>query len=359
MEREGHPELRRFDLRRSVLDPAAIPLPRPATEVVDYLPERGLALLRSGRGSDGPFLWAVGARDARRTLVALNPQLENVIPAPRRLIEYRSSDGDLLKGLVLLPPGHRDGMRHPLAVWVYGGSVVRDTMYGAAAFPNEVQQYNPQILAAHGYAVLFPSVPLDTVGAPSDPYIDIPKGVMPAIDRAVELGLADPARVAVIGYSYGGYSVYCLVTYSHRFAAAVGFAGLSDLVSIYGTFDPRQRYEAGPYGNLAQATLAEGGQLRMGGAPWQDLWHYMRNSPISYVDRVETPLMIIQGDLDYVPIQQGEELFSALNRRGVPVRFVRYWGEGHGVTAVSHIRDMWEQIFAWFGKYLGESGSGG
>jgi dipeptidyl aminopeptidase/acylaminoacyl peptidase len=362
VEQDGRPGLRLFDLRRSMLDSAALTLSRSGAELVAYLPERDLALFRSGRAADGPFLWAGSTtRNSLTALLALNPHLAEVESAPRRLIEYRGADGGILKGLLLLPVGYREGTRYPLVVWVYAGSMVRDSLHGAAAMTNEPSPYNAQLLAARGYAVLFPSMPIGPDGVAGDPYIDLPKGVTPAIDKVIDLGIADPDRVGLLGLSYGGYSTYALVTYTKRFAAAIGFAGMADLVSLYGTFDPRKRYDPGPYANLGAAVLAEGGQIRMGGPPWEDLWRYIRNSPIHYVDRVQTPLMLVHGDMDYIPIQQAEEFFSALHRRGQRVRMVRYWGEGHAITAAPNIRDMWGRIFGWFGEYLGvpEPGSSG
>jgi hypothetical protein len=91
----------------------------------------------------------------------------------------------------------------------------------------------------------------------------------------------------------------------------------------------------------------------MGSAPWRDLGRYLRNSPITYVDRVETPLMIINGDMDFaVPMQQAEEFFSSLYRQAKRARLVRYWGEGHSLSSPANIRDMWGRIYAWFDEFL-------
>jgi dipeptidyl aminopeptidase/acylaminoacyl peptidase len=89
----------------------------------------------------------------------------------------------------------------------------------------------------------------------------------------------------------------------------------------------------------------------MGNPPWKDLGRYIRNSPIFSVDRVQTPLMIMQGDLDYVALQQGEEFFTSLYRQGKRAEFVRYWGEGHVLESPANIRDMWQRIFAWFDQF--------
>src|SRR4029077_3008860 len=86
--------------------------------------------------------------------------------------------------------------------------------------------------------------------------------------------------------------------------------------------------------------------------PWKGVYPYVQNSPINHVGRVETPLLIIQGDLDYIPIQQGEEFFTALYRQNKRARFVRYWGEDHLIDSPANIEDMWSQIYEWFDQFL-------
>jgi len=165
------------------------------------------------------------------------------------------------------------------------------------------------------------------------------------------MGIADPDRLGLMGHSYGGYGTYALITQTQRFRAAVALAGIADLVSLYGQFDARLRYDAYPYEFLLIG-LAEAGQLRMGAPPWQDAERYVRNSPLFAAGDVQTPLLIIQGDMDYVPLQQGEQFFSALYRQGKRARFVRYWGEGHVLQSPANIQDMWQRIFSWFDEFL-------
>jgi len=149
-----------------------------------------------------------------------------------------------------------------------------------------------------------------------------------------------------MGQSTGGFSAYGLITQTDRFKAAVALAGFSDLVSFYGTFDARWRYQStadeDPFRMWDLETRG------MGGPPWKDLQRYVRNSPISYIDRVHTPVLIIHGDLDPVPIEQDEEFFTALYRQNKRAVFVRYWGEDHLLTSPANIRDMWGRIYAWF-----------
>ena len=94
-------------------------------------------------------------------------------------------------------------------------------------------------------------------------------------------------------------------------------------------------------------------QAQLAGPPWADLERFIKNSPLTYVDRIHTPVMIIHGDLDSaVPIQQSEEMYTALSQLGRRVEFVRYWGEGHGNISPANIRDQWEREIKWFDTFL-------
>ena len=211
---------------------------------------------------------------------------------------------------------------------------------------------NSQLLAARGYAVLIPSMPLGPADEPSEPSQALADGVLPAIDALVEAGIADPDRLALMGHSFGGYATYGLITQTQRFRAAVALAGLADLVSLHGQFDARHRYDAYGHEHCAPMFLTESKPLRMDVPPWRDAERYVRNSPLFAADRVQTPLLIIQGDMDYVPLQQGEQFFNALYREGKRARFVRYWGEGHIIQSPANIRDMSQQIYGWFDEFL-------
>ncbi|MFT3791061.1 MAG: prolyl oligopeptidase family serine peptidase [Rudaea sp.] len=240
---------------------------------------------------------------------------------------------------------------YPLLTRVYAGSMAKSDPPSSERI-SYGSPLNMQIPAAKGYAVLMPSMPLGgPEGTTDDPMLRLPDGVLPAIDKVIELGYADPKRLFLMGQSFGGFSTYGLVTQTRRFTAAVALAGPSDLISLYGQFDARLRYSDYPQEDFFHFQVEESGQTRMGSPPWKDLGRWLRNSPIFYVDRVDTPLMIMQGDLDYVAMQQGEEFFNSLYRQGKRARFVRYWGEGHVLDSPANIRDMWQRIFDWFDEF--------
>jgi dipeptidyl aminopeptidase/acylaminoacyl peptidase len=331
-----------------------VPTPSSLSTLKALSPGQQLAVFTEV-GPNGSFVWSGDGHSTRFSqLLAVNEHLAKIADAKRLLIAYRGTDGDSINGLVLLPPNYEPSHRSPLIVWVYAGLVVRDTL---SSFGTTKNEFNPLGLAllpliAHGYAVLIPSIPLPPEGTPSDPYIELPKGVMPAVDKAIELGIADPNRMGVMGISYGGYSTYSLVTYTNRFKAAVALSGLSDLISLYGEFDVRERFTDTPHETLFMPMHSEGGQFSLGAPPWDNLWRYLRNSPLFFIDRVHTPVLIVQGDQDFVSMTQSEEFFTGLYRQGKRARFIRYWGEDHVISSPANVRHMWGEIFTWFDTYL-------
>jgi dipeptidyl aminopeptidase/acylaminoacyl peptidase len=338
--------------------PIALTLGLPGTAtIVDYVPsahqtiaaqmaQRGRSLVIDGsdlgRGQD--------------TLLVFNEHLSRVATGTRTLIRYSATDGDSLTGLLLLPPWYQPGRRCPLVVWVYGGALQTDTL--VAADPTDSDEpINLGLLTAKGYAVLIPSIPLPPDGVASDHFFEMTNGVAPAIDRVVALGIADPDRIAVMGHSYGGYTVYSLIEQTQRFKAAIVYAGPADVLSGYGTFTAEGRYTSDPLKSMLYKAAFEAGQFGFTVPPSRDLWRYLRNNPIAYLDRVQTPLLLIHGDADFVPIQQAEEVYTQLSRLHRPVRFVRYWGEGHIITSPANIRHLWGEILGWLEHYIGCDGA--
>jgi dipeptidyl aminopeptidase/acylaminoacyl peptidase len=339
-----------FDLTsRKVVE---LPKPKVSATIRGYDPRLQTVIIAASDRT-GTYLWLSQAPfEKLTTVVEANIQLRKIAQAEFKKIEYKSSEGKDLKGWVLLPVGYRPEVRYPVITVVYAGTVFGDDPPRLGASINSSSALNYQLLAAHGYAVLFPSMPLEPAGGPSDPYLELTKGVLPAVDKIVEQGIADPKRLGLLGQSYGGYSVYGLIAQTNRFKAAVALAGIGDLISMYGTFDARFRYDQFSHERVMAMAQTETGPMRMGNPPWKDHERYLRNSPLSYVDRIETPLMIVQGDQDFVALQQGEQIFTALYRQKKRAAFARYWGEGHVLQSPPNVRDMWERIFRWFDGFL-------
>jgi dipeptidyl aminopeptidase/acylaminoacyl peptidase len=296
------------------------------------------------------FLTTYG-KNAPRKLLTLNKEMGSVANSKTAIFNYKTDDGRPLKGVVLLPYGYEPGKRYPLVSVVYAGTVDSSRAFDRS-LPYSEASSNPLLLAALGYAVLAPSMPLEPMGAASDPLLDLDKGVAPAIQAVIDMGIADPNRLAVWGWSYGGYSVYGLVIQTQRFRAAIAGAGVTDLISLYGTFDHRYRYSPYGGGSWLGPYILESQQFRMGVPPWTDGSRYLRNSPVAHADQVQTPLLMIQGTNDVFGAGQTEEFFAALNRLGKPVELVRYVGESHSIESPPNILDFWYRTYAWLDRFL-------
>jgi dipeptidyl aminopeptidase/acylaminoacyl peptidase len=328
-------------------------LRKPATnaKVAGFSPNSQATVYYSNDRS-GLRLWLAQQSGTHASAIyEANSFLQDVTPGIPQKIAYRSLDGQELNGWVLLPSGYHRGDKCPLVVWVYPGRMA-GTEPGRNMDITFPWATNLQLLAARGYAVLEPSIPINPLGSADDPLMKLTSGVLPAVDKLIDMGIADPKRIFAMGHSNGGYAIYGLISQTNRFKAAVAMAGYSDLVSGYGQFGNLIRYIDHADEELTrtqQPTIET--VLNLGSPPWKDMGRYLRNSPIFYVDRVKTPVLIIHGDMDGVPIEQAEEIFMALYRQGKRAEFVRYWGEGHVVDSPPNIRDMWARIFAWFEEF--------
>lgn len=341
--------------------PVRLPAGAPGAELEAFSPETrtGVVLeadstgtrLAAVRPDDG---WAEGP-----TLFRANRWIERIRAGETRQFTYTGREGRELTGWLLLPVGHREGDRPPLVTWMYPG-LVHGARPAAATRPGRASPVaSLQLLAARGYAVLMPSMPLPPPGGEIDVRARLLDGVLPAVDSALAMDLADPGRLGVMGQSYGGYAVYHAVSLTDRFRAAIASAGPTDLVSFYGTFDRRARYGHMHHpllGQVGRMGWVESGQGRMRVPPWEAPDRYRRNSPIAHVDEVETPLLMMHGDMDFVPLQQAESFFTALQRQGKRARLVRYFGEGHTAFGRANVLDQWSRVFDWLGEHLGEPG---
>lgn len=271
----------------------------------------------------------------------LNPQVTRLALGDTRLIQWAGPRGEVLRGALLMPRNYEPGKRFPLVVKVYGGSSLSSRLN---RFGLESGIENLQLLSTRGYGVLLPDAPT-RVGTPM---ADLAADVLPALDSVVAMGLADPERLALIGHSYGGYSVLALLVQTNRFKAAVSSGGFSNLFSQYSTMRDD--------GSAIGINWSERDQGRMGGHPWQFRDRYLENSPFFFLDKVTTPVLLLHGGADRTVLPaRAEETFVALRRLAKPVEYVRYEGEEHhpGSWSVANATDYWNRIFAWLEKYLG------
>lgn len=236
-----------------------------------------------------------------------------------------------------------------LIVLIYPGSVTTDRWFGTFGLTYGIRA---QVLAAAGYAVLSPLVPVDL------PETAAPDFYVRSVDLAVDAALASypdlPAnRIAVFGHSFGGYAALAIAARSSRYQSYIASSALTDFVGSWGEFGPNERIltEDGHAMNFTQG-WAELGQGGTGGPPWDKLNKYIELSPYFVANRITAPVMLMSADIDYVPLSQSERIFSTLYRTGGRSRIVTYWGEHHSRWSPANIRDGYTQIFDWLDETL-------
>lgn len=297
-------------------------------------------------------LYLASAKGELRPVRSFNDHLKNVRRSALRKLAFVGKQGNPLHAWLVLPPDYEPGRRYPLIVHVYGGSLIGESE--SFNVPLDSRNFNPHLYAAFGYASLFPSIPLEPMGKPSDPRVGISNDVLAAVDAAVAEGFVDPSRLALYGHSFGMFTGLGVLVETDRFAAAAVGSGFADLAGEFGEFGSSLRVFAAENLDyvMMQQGWTEGGQGRMGSPPWEDPGRYVRNSGYFNAHKVHTPLLLFHGDLDLISMSNSEKMFSALFRQGRDAKFVRYWGEGHNIASPANISDLWYRLMAWYDLHL-------
>lgn len=303
------------------------------------------------KGDDGDRLLLASAGSQPQELLYFNRQLAGVVGGKAVMLTRREAgETEDRYDWLLLPPNRKDGDRHPLLVYFYP-----DTKYSKEWRSDDLRAVsflNQHIPAAHGFAVLLASMKISTMEERGNPMTEMHEQLVHAAENVVSQGYADPQRWAIMGHSYGGYGTNSVITQTNRFKAAVSMAGPANLTSGYAIGLNTDKATGVAAGLSFGAMWSEGGQGRMGVAPWQDPQRYIANSPLFHAQKITTPLMLVHGDYDFVNVNEAEQMFNALNRQGKDAQLVRYWGEGHVIRSPANIRDMWDRIFVWFDTNL-------
>jgi dipeptidyl aminopeptidase/acylaminoacyl peptidase len=256
------------------------------------------------------------------------------------VVTWKSKDGQQIEGLLTYPVGYQTGQRVPLLLNVHGGPAgvfVQSFVGGRGVYPLAT-------FSSRGYAILRPN-PRGSSGYGTEfrranlkdwgfgDYQDLMTGV----DRVIEMGVADPDRLGVMGWSYGGFMTSWIVTQTSRFKAASAGAPVTNLMSFNGTAD-------------IPSFIPD----YFGGQFWEAMDLYQKHSPIFNVKNVTTPTMIQHGEADVrVPISQGYEFYNALKFKGVPTRMIVLPRQPHGPNEPKMQLATMKANLEWFEKYLG------
>jgi dienelactone hydrolase len=258
-------------------------------------------------------------------------------------IRWTAPDSTTIEGMLLRPPASAGPGPHPLVTVLHGGPASAYNL----SFPSLgfFDPYQDVHLAARGYAVFMPN-PRGSGGYGerfrsavrrdwgAGPAADVHAG----IDYLIAQGIADATRLALTGWSYGGYLAAWMLAHSDRFTVGSVGAGVFDLTTHYGLGAPQlEEYFGGP--------------------PWRLPSLYRRQSPIQHVAGIRTPTLIFHGETDNaVSIAQSELLHAALRAEGVPTELVRYPGEGHSLRQTTAQDDSWARLLSWLERWIATDG---
>jgi dipeptidyl aminopeptidase/acylaminoacyl peptidase len=251
------------------------------------------------------------------------------------IVRWKSRDGLQVEGMLWLPVGYKPGTRVPLLTELHGGptGVVLDAFPTPRTYPTEVflengiAVFSPNFRGSVNYGAAFTMKSALSQG--EGDYQD----VMTGIDSLIARGIADPDRLGVMGWSYGGYLTTSIVTQTNRFKAASIGAPATDWATYYGQSD-------GPKETL---------WTYFGGTPWEVPENYARHSPRSRLKEIRTPCLLQVGLLD---INHNAEIYRALTDNHVEVEYVVYPREYHGIVEPAHVHDIMERNQRWFLRWL-------
>jgi dipeptidyl aminopeptidase/acylaminoacyl peptidase len=280
-------------------------------------------------------LWLWDQKTEPKQISHLNDSWKKYSLSVPEFYNYKSFDGLEIGAALLKPPGSDGKSKLPLIAVIHGGPT--------GAWQDAIETWG-QLLAARGSAIFYPNIRGSS--GYGQKFIEMNRGdwgggdfrdVMAGVDDLVARGIADPDKLAIGGWSYGGYMSEWAITQTTRFKAAVSGAGLSNLISEYGT-ETEPSYDEWFYGVPYEPEKITG---------------FLNSSPFVYLKNAKTPMLILQGDADPVdPPGQSQELYRGLKRYGVETELVVYPREPHGFHEEKHMLDRLNRILAWYDKHL-------
>jgi dipeptidyl aminopeptidase/acylaminoacyl peptidase len=278
------------------------------------------------------------ASNREQRVSAANTSLPKLPMGKTDVFWWRSRDNVEVEGLLTYPAGYTAGKRVPLIVVAHGGP------YGnhSETFLGRSGLYPLATFSARGYAIFRPNVRASTGYGRDFRFLNLKdwgggdyQDLMTGVDRLIGDGIVDGERMAIMGWSYGGYMTAWTITHTKRFKAAAVGAGVTNLWSQTGTADIRAN------------------KIDAFGAPWENLKFYVDRSPMAHVANVTTPTLILHGEIDErVPTSQGYELYHALKVRGVPAKMVVYPRQPHGPREPKFVLDIMQRHLDWMEKYV-------
>ncbi len=305
-------------------------------------PEKAdLLFWRKGSFEEYPELWTGNMKMQKaRKLSLTNPQQREYLWGTVELVEWTSFTGEHLQGLLYKPENFDPSKKYPMIVYFYERSSDGMHRYWAPAPSRSI--INRSFYVSNGYLIFVPDITYQ-VGYPGQSaYNAVISGTQTMLDR---YPFIDRERLAMNGQSWGGYQIAYLVTQTDMFRCAFSGAPVSNMTSAYGGI----RWGSG----MSRMFQYEQTQSRIGGTLWEKTLQYVENSPVFFVPKIHTPLLIMHNDKDgAVPWYQGIEFFVALRRLGKPAWLLEYNNEDHNLTRRADEKDLTIRTLQFYDHYL-------
>lgn len=268
-----------------------------------------------------------------------NPQQEDYLWGNVTMIEWMNLNAKKNKGLLYTPENFDSTKQYPLLVYFYDKHT--DELHEYTPPTPHRSIIRPAFYTSRGYIVFMPDIKYKA-GYPGESCFN---AVISGVNHLIALGNVDANKIGVQGTSWGGYQISYLITRTDIFKAAMAGSPVSNMISAYGGI----RWKSG----LSRAFQYEVGQSRIGKTLWDKPMLYIENSPIFYVDKINTPLLIRHDDKDgAVPWYQGIELFMGMRRLNKPVWMLNYNDEPHNLTKRPNMIDFAIRMQQFFDHYL-------
>jgi dipeptidyl aminopeptidase/acylaminoacyl peptidase len=280
----------------------------------------------------------IAERATWKQLTDSNPQIAHLALGETEAVQWKSSDGRLVEGVLVKPVGYERGKRYPLIVQIHGGPASASLLNFNASHGNYSHIY-----AGAGYACLLPNYRGSTnygekfkMEISGDYFRQAYDDIMAGVDHLIQTGLVDGEKMGVMGWSAGGHWSNWILTHTNRFKAISSGAGAVNWISMY-----------------AQSDIQRNREYYYRGQPYDNFEHYWDVSPLKYIKNAKTPTLIhvVDGD-PRVPRPQSEELHMALKKLGVPTELFVYPGSTHGITEPRNQLVKMVAEFHWFEKWI-------
>jgi dipeptidyl aminopeptidase/acylaminoacyl peptidase len=296
-------------------------------------------IFTASRFDEYPDIWTTAGDFASpRKLSNGGAQTEPFKWGTAELMRYKGEDGTPLQGVLIKPSDFDPKKKYPMVVYLY--EKLSDTVHDFRN-PGPGQNVNPSIYASDGYVIFLPDI-VYKVGYPGKSAMNC---IMPGVESIVKMGFVDENAIGIQGHSWGGYQIAYMITQTNKFKAAAPGALVANMFSAYngirwGTGLPRQfQYERT--------------QSRIGGTPWTATKLFTENSPLFFIEKVQTPVLMVHNDNDdAVPWYQGIEFYLSLRRLGKEVYFFNYNGEPHGLRKRQNQKDYSRRMKEFFDHKL-------